>query len=123
MSDLAEDFFEKMLDFFPSLELEYKNHIEKYHGRLDTVVIEDVFMPEIIKLLKQNSNQELLNSIFEYFERISDSSDEYFHDIFSITVMEVLGNDRKILETAKKYMGSKTALLQREADNLLGRDI
>lgn len=123
MSDYAEKFFETMLTFFPSLLFEYKKHIEKYNERLDTVVIEDIFMPEIIKLLNDNSDYELLKSIFEYFEKVSTSSDKYFLNVFSITVMEILGNDKKILEIAKQYMGPKTVQLQREADKALGRPL
>lgn len=121
MSNFADNFFETMLIFFPSLSHEYEKHIEKYNERLDTVIIEDIFMPEIINLLKHNCECELLKSIFEYFEKVSVSSDKYFLNVFSITVMEILGNDKKILEIAKQYMGPKTAQLQREADNALGR--
>lgn len=123
MSDYAEKFFETMLTFFPSLLFEYKKHIEKYNERLDTVVIEDIFMPEIIKLLNDNSDYELLKNIFEYFEKVSTSSDNYFLNVFLITVMEILGNDKKILEIAKQYMGPKTVQLQREADKALGRPL
>lgn len=41
--------------------------------------------------------------------------------VFSITVLEILGNDKRILEKAKKYMGAKTIQLQEEADWKLGR--
>ncbi|MBP3568045.1 MAG: resolvase [Lachnospiraceae bacterium] len=123
MSDFAEDFFETMLTFFPSLLYEYEKHIEKCNERLDTVIMEDIFMPEIIKLLNDNSDYELLKSIFEYFEKVSTSSDKYFLNVFSITVMEILGNDKKILEIAKQYMGPKTVQLQREADKALGRPL
>jgi len=44
-------------------------------------------------------------------------------NIFSITALETLGNDKKILSIAQNYMGAKTKLLQREADRKIGRDI
>ena len=43
--------------------------------------------------------------------------------MFSITALETLGNDKKILSIAQNYMGAKTKLLQREADRKIGRDI
>lgn len=45
-----------MLSFLPSTGNDYKKLIE-YHGEvLETVIIEDIFMPEIIKLLSENRN-------------------------------------------------------------------
>lgn len=64
-------------------------------------------MPEIMKLLSEDKNQELLKSIFDYFEKISCSGDEELTNIFSITVPEILGNDEKILETPKNIWGLK----------------
>lgn len=57
----------------------------------------------------------------EYFEEVAHSDDPHLVNIFSTTVLEILGNDKAILETAKKYMGSKTMQLQIEADIELGR--
>ena len=121
MSKMLDDFFDTMLTFFPFLVSEYEKHLEKYKERLDTVVIEDIFMPEIIRLLECNCDTKLLKDLFGYFEIVSDFSDKPFRDVFFVTVMEVLGNDKKVLETAKQYMGPKTAKLQREADKALGR--
>lgn len=121
MSRQSEDFLKVMLDFFPSKGDEYRKIIESYDEILETVIIEDIFMPEIIKLLGENKNIKLLKSIFDYFEKIADCGDEYLANIFSTTVLEILGNDRDILKMAKKYMGAKTVQLQREADRKLGR--
>lgn len=38
-----------------------------------------------------------------------------------ITVLEILENDKLILENAKQYMGTKTTVLQTKADEELGR--
>ena len=121
MSNLSDDFFEKMLLFFPFLLDEYENHIKKYGNRLETIIIEDIFMPEVVELLKKERDENLLQDIFLYFETLVDSSDKDFLNIFSITAMEILGNDKEILDKAKKYMGVKTAQLQLEADRELGR--
>ena len=44
-------------------------------------------------------------------------------NIFSITVLEMLGDDKDILEIAKQYMGPITKKYQRDADLDLGRNI
>lgn len=47
--------------------------------------------------------------------------DSHLINIFSITVLEILGNDKAILERAKKYMGTRTMQLQVMVDRGLGR--
>lgn len=121
MSKESEMFFKTMLKFLPSTNIKYEEHLEKYGELLETVVIEDVFMPEINKLLRENEDIKLLERIFNYFEEVSNCGDEHLIYVFSTTVLEVLGNDRTILETAQNYMGEKTMQLQIEADRDLGR--
>lgn len=121
MSKKSEEFFRIILDFLPSAEDEYRESIEYYGEVLETIIIERVFMPKIIKLLSEERNINLLESIFKYFEEVSNDEDAHLKNIFSITVLEVLGNDRSILETAQKYMGTRTIHLQIEADRALGR--
>lgn len=121
MSKKSEDFLKAMLEFIPSAENEYRKSIE-FNGKvLETVIIEDVFMPEILKLLTEDMNINLLKSIFDYFEEVSNSEDSHLLNIFSITVIEILGNDRTVLEIANKYMGPRTKQLQVQADKDLGR--
>jgi len=121
MSKKSEDFFRVMLDFLPSSSSEYRKSIEDNGEVLETVIIEDVFMPEMINLLNEDKNIELLKCIFDYFEEISNCEDDHLINIFSITALEILGNDRIILGVAQKYMGPKTMQLQIEADRYLGR--
>ena len=54
-----------------------------------------------------NENSELLKNVFGYFEEIVNENDSNLVNVFSITVLESLGNDKRILETAKQYMGPK----------------
>jgi len=110
-----------MLNFLPSTANGYIVSIDYNDEILETVIIEDVFMPELIKLLNDNKDEKLLSSIFDYFERVSNSGDDHLVNMFSITALEILGNDKKILSIAQKYMGAKTKTLQREADRKIGR--
>jgi F0F1-type ATP synthase delta subunit len=121
MSEKSEEFFRVMLDFLSSSISEYGKSIEENSEALETVIIEDIFMPEIIKLLSEDKDIKLLKRIFDYFEEISNCEDNHLINIFSITVLEVLGNDRTILGIAQKYMGPKTIQLQIKADRSLGR--
>lgn len=121
MSEKSSEFFKKMQEFLPSTREEYIESVEEYGEVLETVVIEDIFMPKILVLLSKNENSELLKNIFSYFEEIVNGNDSYLVNIFSITVLEILGNDRVILNTARQYMGPKTVLLQIKVDEELGR--
>ena len=118
-----DDFFKQMMLFFPTIERDLDEHIEEFGQRLDTVVIEDIFMPKVINLLEKNENEDLLRLIFKYFEEVSVDADDYLLNIFSITVLEILGNDRTLLAKAKQYMGPITRKHQREADLDLGRTV
>lgn len=70
----------------------------------------------IFRLINDNKDVDLLFNIFNYLEELSNCKDEDLINIFSITVLEILGNDKKILTTAQKYMEPKSKFLQVEAD-------
>ncbi len=123
MSLSIDSFFETMLSFFPSVKNEYEKHMEEYRERLDTVVVEDIFMPEVLRVLDNDWNKELLEKLFTYFEEVVRSDNEELVNILSITVLEILGNDRGILRKARKYMKPQTYKLQIEADKDLGRGV
>ena len=118
-----EDFINRMIIFFPNIKKNISKHNKEYGEILNTIVIEEIIMPEVIELLKKDEDKEKLKEIFEYFEEICLYSDEYMNNIFSITVLEILGNEKSVLETAKKYMGPVTTKLQREADIAIGRQV
>lgn len=121
MSERTAEFFAKMQELLPSTKEAYIESIKEYGEVLETVVIEDIFMPLILTLLSENREQQLLENIFMYFEEILNSDDSHLINVLSITVLEMLGNDKVILKTAKQYMGTKTTVLQIKADEELGR--
>lgn len=122
MSERTLDFIHNMLNIIPSSESEYRKSIEIHGQILETIIIEDVFMPKIITLIKEDTNISILKRLFDYFEEISISGDKCLLDVFSITVLEILGNDRSVLGIAQKYMGPQTMKLQVQADMNLGRN-
>ena len=121
MNENTREFIEKMQEFFPSTREEYRSSIIEYGVVLETVVIEDIFMPKILMLLAKNDNTGLLKDIFNYLEEMVNRNDSHFINVISITVLEILGNDKAILDIAKQYMGPKTTSLQIEAERALGR--
>lgn len=118
-----ENFLEKMISFFSKTKEKLAEHISEYEERLDTIVVEEIIMPEVIALLRENTDEKKLKEIFDYFEDVCINADDYLNNVFSITALEILGNEKTILETAKKYMGPVTIKLQREADLAIGRQV
>ena len=122
MKNITEQFMEKMQLFFPVTKQMYRKSVEKYGMVLESVVIEDIFMPEIIKLLHSDEYLDLLEKVFRYIEEtVNDDNNGHLIDILSVTVFEILGNDRELLKRAKQYMGPKSLMLQIEADKELRR--
>ena len=118
-----DDFLKHMTIYFPTIKKEFDEHIQEFGERLDTIVIEDIIMPKVIDLINNLKNEKKVKEIFDYFEMVLTESDENLLNIFSITVLEILGNDKGMLEIAKQYMGPITKKHQREADLDLGRII
>lgn len=121
MNDKIDSFMERMLEFFPFVREKYNRSVEDKEEILETIIMEDIFIPEIIKLLSENTNAELLREIFQYIEEVVNSKNVHLTEVLSVTLFEVLGNDKMILKNAQKYMGSNTLMLQIEADKALGR--
>lgn len=120
---MIDDFLKQMTIYFPTIKKELDEHIEEFGERLDTIVIEDIIMPRVIDLMKNLKNEKKVKEIFDYFEKVSTEADENLLNIFSITVLEMLGDDKDILEIAKQYMGPITKKYQRDADLDFGRII
>lgn len=114
-------FCEKMLEFLPSTLQEYEESVECYGELLGTIVIEDIYMKEVVRLLKENEDKKLLTQLFDFFEYAIENGDQQLEWDITVTVMEILGNDKRVLEVARTYMGEKSYNLQIEADRGLGR--
>lgn len=108
-----------MLDFLPNTQEKYEKSLKEYGELLETIVIEDIFMPEIVELLHEERKNDI-KAIFDYIEEVV-NRDAHLREILSVTMMEILGNNQTILNTAQKYMGKTSKKLQLEADRELGR--
>lgn len=118
MNSEIKSFIEKMSEFLPMVEQKYAKSDKIVF--LETVFIEEVIMPEIIRLLDDGKNIDLLIKIFLYIEEIV-KDNKYIRDILSVTMFEMLGNDITILKKAQLFMGENSKRLQMEADKQLGR--
>lgn len=84
MSEKSATFFAKMQEMLPSTKDAYNESIKEYGELLETVVIEDIFMPLILNLLSVNREEKLLENIFGYFEEILNSDDFHLINVLSL---------------------------------------
>lgn len=70
MSGNLIEFFKKMQEFFPSTKSEYTKNLKEYGEILETVIIEDIFMPEILMLLSENKEPLRMESIFIILKKL-----------------------------------------------------
>ena len=110
-----------MQEFLPMTKELYNKSVETHGKVLETVIIEDIFMPEIIRLLSVGEYSDLLETVFQYIKEIVNENNAHLIDILSVTMFEILGNDKKILKSAQQYIGTKSTMLQIEDDKELGR--
>jgi hypothetical protein len=113
--NLAELFINEFTEFKPLL----KEHIE-YNEEL----LPHVFFGEcndyFIQFLKKDKTEEL-ERLFDFLERMATEGDDYVKELLSVTILERLGDDRKILNSAYKYMCNETRKASDEIEKFLGR--
>lgn len=114
---LIKDF----LQFFPEKSEEVEACIMEYGQVLETVIIEDIFCPELLSLILNDKNEGLLDEIFKLIENILNTGSEHQIDVISVTIIEHLGDDAAIFQKSQKYMGSSTKMKLEEVNYALGR--
>ena len=82
----------------------------------------NIINPFLIDLLDKMEDQNLIDRVFELFEIMAKSDDNRIRDVLSAGVLEVLGDDPKILEKARSFMRTNTLLLSHETEMSWGRE-
>ena len=67
--------------------------------------------PFIAKLLMEETNIPLLKRFFEFFEEMSNCSDNEVKNLVQVSILESLWGDYSVLNTAHKYMHPQTRKL------------
>ena len=95
---------------FPELKERSDSEFERWQGDEPPVHVffGYVLNPFLLEQLTALDNPKLLHRIFEFLELMAESNDENVRDVLIATVLERLGDDKKILESAKIFMKSKT---------------
>ncbi|MFC4322005.1 DUF7674 family protein [Litchfieldia salsa] len=62
-----------------------------------------------------------LKRLFAFFESMVTNGDEYVAELLSVTILARIGDDKKVLTTAYKYMGKETRKSSDEIEKFWGR--
>lgn len=125
MNQLSENnVVEMLLQSIPEIKQIYEDEIEWWDGEFPGLhnIFGDVLNPYLVDLLRNDKNEEILKRVFDFLEDMATCDDEYVKNVLMATVLEYLGDDRKILMASQKYMGSFTKKLSMEVESGLGRN-
>jgi hypothetical protein len=92
------------------------------YGPLIYVFFGNVMHSFLMETISKMDNPELLNRIFNFFERMATSPDERVHDLLACEALEYLGDSKEILEKARKLMGEETLKLSHKVEISWGRE-
>ncbi|MGD6942582.1 DUF7674 family protein [Cytobacillus gottheilii] len=115
MMDTIKILIEEFNDLKPVLQ----EHIEFYEGLLPHVYFGEC-NEFFINYINEDNPQEL-QRLFTVFEIMATQGNDEVVNTLSVTILERLGDDRKVLNTARKYMGKVTRKLSDETEKGWGR--
>jgi hypothetical protein len=119
-----ESIIEEFLSNFPEFQEKAMKESKWWNGetRLVHVFFGYVLIPFLKKELICKDNSLIIERIFQFLEKMALSSDEGVKEILGVTILESLGDDRTILEKARRKMGDNTIKISREIEKGLGRE-
>jgi hypothetical protein len=69
----------------------------------------------------EEEDEERLKRLFAFFETMVSNGDEYVAELLSVTILERIGDVKKVLDIAYKYMGKETRAASDEIEKFWGR--
>lgn len=117
-----EKLIELFLKNFPEFIGAFEEHYEEYEEVLNHVFFGDNVNLTILELLNDDKkNEEKLNEIFNFLEKMAVEGDSRVKDLLSVTILARLGDDRNLLEKSYKFMGRNTRKASAEIEEYWGR--
>ena len=107
----------------PELSYIYEKELELWDGEDPGAhnIFGDVLNPFLIEALHKNVKEELLEKVFAFLERMAKSDDVLVQEVLGCTVLERIGDDKAILQKAKKYMKEETRRISEQIENGWGK--
>ena len=82
----------------------------------------DIVAHYLVEELTAPKSEGLLRRLFEFLESMAISDDDQVREVLTDSILEYLGDDKKILRKARALMGSKTLKLSHEVEKSWGRE-
>jgi hypothetical protein len=115
-----KNFINVFVTEFPEFQSYLEEHLEYNQELLPHIFFGD-FNEHLIELLQEEKDDTNLSSIFAFFERMATNGDIYVQEVLSVTILERIGDNPKILKVAHKYMGPNTRKASNEIEKDWGR--
>lgn len=110
----------EFLNAFPEYKSAYNEHIEYNNELLPHVFFGETINEDLPVLLEKHSDTGKLKNVFNFMERMAEG-DVHVQELLSMTILERLGDNPKLLEVASVYMGDKTKIALVEIEKFWGR--
>lgn len=115
-NDLAKHFTENFKEYKPLLQ---------EHMDFNDEVLNHVFFGEcneyFVELIGKEKDIQKIKALFDFFERMATQGDDDVKELLSVTILARLGDSKKLLQTAYKYMGTETRNASDEIEMFWGR--
>ncbi len=120
-----ENMAEKLIEVVPELRCQYESELEWWGDEQPGthIIFGDVLNPYLICLLESGNQEAIMVRIFAFLEELASHEDTRVQEVVAVTVCERLGDDSKVIEKARRYMGKKTLSLSNEIEDFWGRDV
>lgn len=108
-----------LIDEFKDLKPVLQEHLDFYEELLPHVYFGEC--NEFFISYINEDNPQMLQRLFGVFEIMATEGNDQVKNILCVTILERLGDDRNVLNIARKYMGKETRKLSDETEKGWGR--
>jgi len=114
----------ELMSNFPEFEEVAENEFEYWRQESPPphVFFANVLDTYLVKEMADIKNVKLVEQIFDFLEKMAISEDEKVQEILGVTILEYLGNDKRILKKARTFMRPHTLKMSYEIEKGLGRE-
>ncbi|TYS68134.1 hypothetical protein FZC76_10325 [Sutcliffiella horikoshii] len=116
LRDLAKHFTENFKEYKPLLQV---------HKDLNGEILNHVFFGDcndyFVELIGKEKDIVKIQELFNFLELMATQGDDDVKELLSVTILARLGDSKKLLQTAYKYMGDETRKASDEIEKFFGR--
>ncbi|MDQ6596397.1 hypothetical protein E2K98_29800 [Bacillus salipaludis] len=103
---------------------EYKTILQE-HIEFNDEILNHVFFGEcndyFIELIGKEKEIQKIKELFAFFEQMATQGDDDVKELLSVAILARLGDSKKLLQAAYKYMGDETRKASDEIEKYWGR--